>query len=84
MEKIILIGAGGHAKSVIDSLKAQGKYEPAGIIDKTEVDDTHVLSIPLIGTDEDLPRFYEKGYAMPLSPSAASAIPVYAKGFTKN
>ena len=61
MEKIILIGAGGHAKSVIDSLKAQGKYEPAGIIDKTEVDDTHVLSIPIIGTDEDLPRFYEKG-----------------------
>ncbi len=61
MEKILLIGAGGHAKSVIDSLKTQGKYEPAGIIDKTEVGNTQVLSIPIIGADEDLPRFYEKG-----------------------
>lgn len=61
MEKILLIGAGGHAKSVIDSLKAQGKYEAAGIIDKTEVGSAQVLDIPIIGTDEDMPRFYEKG-----------------------
>lgn len=61
MEKILLIGAGGHAKSVIDSLKAQGKYEPAAIIDKTEVGNAQVLDIPIIGTDEDLPCFYEKG-----------------------
>ena len=36
-EKIVLIGFGGHAKSVIDSIEASGEYKIAGYTDiKTE------------------------------------------------
>lgn len=30
MEKIILIGAGGHAKSVVDSIEQAAEYEIVG------------------------------------------------------
>lgn len=32
-EKIILIGVGGHCKSVIDVIEAENKFDIAGIID---------------------------------------------------
>ena len=32
-KKIILIGAGGHAKSCIDIINAEGKYEIIGLVD---------------------------------------------------
>ena len=34
MDKIILIGGGGHCKSVIDVIEQEGKFQIAGIIDK--------------------------------------------------
>jgi len=37
MKKIILIGAGGHCKSVIDVIEQEARFEIAGIIDKTEI-----------------------------------------------
>ena len=36
MEDIILLGFGGHAKSVIDCLDLQGKYRIDGFMDKEE------------------------------------------------
>ena len=33
MKKIILIGAGGHAKSCIDVIELQNKYKIIGLID---------------------------------------------------
>jgi FlaA1/EpsC-like NDP-sugar epimerase len=35
-EKIILIGGGGHAHSVIDVIEQENKYEIVGIIDVEE------------------------------------------------
>lgn len=34
MKKIVLIGGGGHAKSVVDTLEAAGEYEIAGFVDR--------------------------------------------------
>lgn len=36
MEKIILIGGGGHAKSIIDSIKGVNKFDIAAIIEKKD------------------------------------------------
>jgi sugar O-acyltransferase (sialic acid O-acetyltransferase NeuD family) len=54
MNKILLIGAGGHCKSCIDVIEQQGLYQIAGIIDKDIANETTILGYPVIGTDEDL------------------------------
>jgi len=55
MEKILLIGGGGHAKSVIDVIEQEGKFEIAGIIEKFAGESKPILGYELIGTDDDLP-----------------------------
>jgi len=59
-EKIILIGGGGHCKSVIDVIESQNRFEIAGIIDKKELLGQKVLSYEIIGCDEDLDFFFKK------------------------
>jgi len=54
-EKILLLGGGGHCKSVIDVIEQEGKYEIAGVIDKKEKLGKKVLGYKIIATDEDLP-----------------------------
>lgn len=60
MEKIILIGGGGHCKSVIDAIEQQAKYHIAGIVDKKELIGTEVLGYKIIGSDEDLPSLQKQ------------------------
>lgn len=53
-QKIVLFGAGGHCKSVIDVIETEGKFQIAGIIDMPErVGDT-ISGYPVIGTDNDI------------------------------
>lgn len=60
MEKILLIGGGGHCHSVIDVIEQENKYEIAGIIDKKELIGKEVLGYKVIGCDEDLVNLFEK------------------------
>ena len=53
---IILIGAGGHARSCIDVIEQQGKYQIAGLIGMPYEVDTKHLGYAVIGTDNDLPE----------------------------
>lgn len=61
MEQIILIGGGGHAKSVADSIRQAGRYEIAGYIDKSRPKEKAADGIAFIGTDDDLQMFYDAG-----------------------
>lgn len=61
IEKIILIGGGGHCKSVIDSIVSCGSFEIAGIIDVVENIGEVVCSIPIIGEDKDLLNIFNQG-----------------------
>lgn len=54
MNKIILIGGGGHCKSVIDVIEQEARFQIAGIVDKTELLGTKILGYPVIGNDFDL------------------------------
>ena len=54
MKKILLIGGGGHCKSVIDVIEKEGRFEIAGIIDKPELLGSNVLGYSVIGNDSDL------------------------------
>lgn len=60
MEEILLIGGGGHCKSVIDVIESQGKFKIAGIIEKYAGESKEVLGYPLIGTDNDLAELRKK------------------------
>lgn len=59
--KILIFGAGGHAKAVMEMVNAQGKYEIFGIIDDNPaLTGTTVLGLPVIGTREQLTGLIEQ------------------------
>lgn len=60
---ILLIGGGGHCKSVLDTILRNGKFDKIGIIDIKDNIGKAILGIPIIGSDEDIPYLYkEKQY----------------------
>jgi len=56
MMPIVLIGAGGHCRSVIDVIEQNGQYKIAGIVDNSLSSGTNVLGYSILGNDEDLPK----------------------------
>lgn len=63
MEDIILLGFGGHAKSVIDCIERQGRYRIVGFLDKEERGKVRYRDYEVIGQDDDLDQFYRQGIA---------------------
>ncbi|MDE6182003.1 MAG: acetyltransferase [Eubacteriales bacterium] len=61
MENILLIGFGGHCKSIIDSIENSSIYKIYGIIDIKEKLGQTYKGYKVIGTDDDLLKFYNKG-----------------------
>jgi sugar O-acyltransferase (sialic acid O-acetyltransferase NeuD family) len=60
MKEILLVGGGGHCKSVIDVIEQEGKYKIAGIIDKKELIGQEVLGYKIIASDNDLEMLFLK------------------------
>ncbi len=58
--RIILIGGGGHCKSVIDVIEMEGSFEIAGIVDKKELVGQKVLGYEVLGCDDDLQELFQK------------------------
>jgi sugar O-acyltransferase (sialic acid O-acetyltransferase NeuD family) len=54
-DNLILIGAGGHARSCIDVIEHQGRFQIAGLVGLPEQLHTQHLGYAVIGTDSDLP-----------------------------
>lgn len=59
MEKIVIIGGGGHAKVIISVLKKIGEYIIAGYVDKENHGD--ILDAKYLGSDEILTDLYIGG-----------------------
>ena len=57
--KILLIGGGGHCKSVIDVIEQENRFKIAGIIDKKELIGTKVLNYEVIACDDDLEELFK-------------------------
>ena len=60
MDKIILVGAGGHARSCIDVIEMSGQFCVAGLIEKDKINIDKNLGYPIIGTDNDLQNIRQK------------------------
>lgn len=58
-KRLLLIGGGGHCRSVLSSVLALNKYEAIGIVDYT---DTSVLGVSVVGQDEDLTDLKKAGW----------------------
>jgi len=56
---LILIGGGGHCKSVIEASESAG-YEIMGVLDMPEDIGKEILSTKVIGTDDDIPQYVDK------------------------
>jgi UDP-perosamine 4-acetyltransferase len=56
----VIIGAGGHAKVVIEVLRASGTFQIAGLIDQ-DAARSPILGLSILGTDADLPRLRHEG-----------------------
>ncbi|CZR10836.1 sugar O-acyltransferase, sialic acid O-acetyltransferase NeuD family [Trichococcus flocculiformis] len=61
MEKVLLIGGGGHCASIIDSMNQQALYEPVGILDIPEKVGEVILGVPVIGTDDEAKKYFQRG-----------------------
>lgn len=56
MKPLLLIGCGGHARSVLDLIESEGHWQIHGLIGLPEEVGTMILNYPVVGTDEDLPN----------------------------
>lgn len=61
MEKIIVLGMGGHAESLVDILEKQQKYEIAGFVVNEDADKAINRKYPVIGSDSELEKIYQSG-----------------------
>lgn len=59
MEKIVLIGAGGHCKSVLDSLLELKTYDVIGITDMQT--NLEIMGVKVIGNDDILEELFNSG-----------------------
>ena len=57
---IILIGGGGHCKSVIDVIEQEGIFKIAGIVDLNEKIGDTILNYPVIADDNELIELTKK------------------------
>jgi len=57
---VVVIGAGGHAKVVIELIRAQGRYDVVGCTDR-EPKLPEVVGAPILSSDDVLPDLYAKG-----------------------
>jgi len=56
---LVLVGGGGHCKSVIEAAESAG-YSILGVLDMPEEVGKTILSTKVIGTDDDIPVYVDK------------------------
>lgn len=59
MKPLILIGGGGHCKSVIEAAESAG-FSILGVLDMPEEVGKEILFTKVIGTDDDIPAYVDK------------------------
>ena len=62
MRDIVLVGAGGHARSVVDSIEGAGELRITGFVDNDP--SCEYRGYRVVGSDEDLPSLLEGGIAL--------------------
>lgn len=61
MDKIIIIGASGHAKAIIDAIELDGTQGIYGFVDSYKSEGQKILNYPILGTEKIIPDLVKKG-----------------------
>ena len=61
MTQIVLLGGGGHCKSVLDSILNSKQYSVYGIVDNNKTKGENLFGVPFLGGDEMLPELLSLG-----------------------
>jgi len=56
VERILVIGASGHAEIVLDSVEKEGRYQVAGLVDDYRAPGDELLGYRVLGPHRDIPR----------------------------
>lgn len=59
MKPLILVGGGGHCKSILETAESAG-YSILGVLDMPEEVGKDILCTKVIGTDDDIPAYVDK------------------------
>lgn len=59
-KRLLMIGGGGHCRSVLDCILSEGVYSEIGIIDNDQ--SAAISGFTVVGTDDDLPKLYNNGW----------------------
>ncbi len=58
--RILLLGGGGHCRSVLDCLQSLDLYDSIGIVDFDS--SATAIGVPVVGSDDNLPSLLESGW----------------------
>ncbi|WP_085524179.1 acetyltransferase [Tuberibacillus sp. Marseille-P3662] len=61
-EKVVIVGGGGHAKVIIDTIRQQSAYEVAGFVDTSSK--KALLDAPKLGSDTELLTLFQSGLVL--------------------
>lgn len=61
MKNIILLGSGGHAKSVVDAIEKDGQYAIKGFLEIPEKQEFSYKDYKVIGMDKDMRKVHNDG-----------------------
>ena len=78
---ILIVGGGGLCKMYIDLIRLNKAYNVAGIIDQPSMIGKEILGVPVIGTDDDLPRLRAEGYMTAINAIGSIGADNKAKSF---
>ena len=83
MEKLILIGGGGHCRACIDVIQATNSFDIEGILDTPENIGKTILDIPIIGTDHEIEKYVKEGFSFHIAIGGVKAFGLRKKIFDK-
>lgn len=61
MEDILLLGLGGHAHSVVDSMEQAGEYNIVGFLDTEKMQGKRYKDYRVLDTDDALQKYFDSG-----------------------
>jgi sugar O-acyltransferase (sialic acid O-acetyltransferase NeuD family) len=62
-KRLLLLGGGGHCRSCIDTIEAQGVYDIIGIVQPENDNVNDMFGYPVVGCDADLPALLNQNSA---------------------
>jgi sugar O-acyltransferase (sialic acid O-acetyltransferase NeuD family) len=58
--RLLIVGAGGHGRSIAEAARMSGQYELAGFVDDSLAPSSHVMGVPVLGPGDLLVHYRDQ------------------------